>query len=425
MRVNLVKLYNEAAQAARDKTGVVSPEDAEYFALIDEYADWRKNKKSKKKRKSSGSDSDDYSDGTSSTKQKHTAPPRTEDFFEPDSSSEETDINDLSLEDRVRRIPYPKRSHLDVSRQGATGTLTPLGRAKMYAMWKLSASDERKRYDKCDRYYETLHDNFVSKLDGLFRQTFNNIFQEPDLLERYELCRGFQKTNFVFDLFASRIYRHSEAEVRRSEDEFYRMSQFNNQSGSEFVNAIELKRDVLRRMGINITNQQLKTRILMSLNETYENYFRFYLPHKINLEQLKADIRQADLKLFRKRKKPSANAQVSKNRRLQDNAGNRSFPKPTRPTTSTPKPVGTVEKPIESRRVKCFNCKQYGHISRDCKKPKQRDLSSKPKRTNAKPVASISLDQPEEVNEDEVDLHDAEDQGQVDHGFHSDGTVEL
>lgn len=39
MRVNLVKLYNEAAQAARDKTGVVSPEDSEYYALIDEYTE--------------------------------------------------------------------------------------------------------------------------------------------------------------------------------------------------------------------------------------------------------------------------------------------------------------------------------------------------------------------------------------------------
>ena len=43
----------------------------------------------------------------------------------------------------------------------------PLERARTYAMCKLGSADDRKRYEKCDRYFETLHDNFISKLEGV------------------------------------------------------------------------------------------------------------------------------------------------------------------------------------------------------------------------------------------------------------------
>ena len=426
LRVNLVKLYNEAAYSARDKTGVISPDDPEYFALIDEYAKWRVSKKTKRKKKGASGDAS----GDGETKSSYTAPPREEEFHEPDSSTSETDFDDLNLEDRIRQIPYPKRSKLHhISRQGASGALTPLGRARTYAMWKLSSADDRKRYEKCDRYFETLHDNFISKLEGVFKQTFNNIFLEPKLLDRYELCRGYQKTNFVFNLFAERIYRHSEAEVRRAEDEYNQMKQFPNQSGTDFVNALEQRRNLLRLTGTNIPNEKLKTRILSGLNETYVEYFKFYMPHKTNLEQFKADLRQADFRLNRKRKSkpenryPQGNRPLKLKSRFQDRRG---LMKPSfKPNPSLGiKPVGNIEKGY--RKIKCFNCKEYGHISRDCKKPRTQNSNPRFKASKAKPVAAISREDTEEVHEDKVDLEESP-EAQIDEEeeAQSEATIEM
>ena len=51
------------------------------------------------------------------------------------------------------------------------------------------------------------------------------------------------------------------------------MNQYVNQLGSDYVNVLEQKRELLRGMGISITNNQLKTRILMSSTPQYENFF--------------------------------------------------------------------------------------------------------------------------------------------------------
>ena len=392
LRVNLVKIYNDATRAARKECNITLPEDPEYFSVINKYKAWRKEKKLKK---TSGSPKKSRKTDSGSSDSEDS-----DQFSEPDTSSEETDIDNLSLEDRIRRAAYPKRSRLDVSREGAKGDVTPLGKAKKFALWKLKTAEQRKLFLKCERFFEVQHDVIVDRLEGVFRQTYYNIFQEEDLLLRYESCRGYQKTNFLFDLFATRIYKYSEAKIRQAEDEFHRMSQFPNQSGSDYVNAIEQKRELLRLMGINISNNQLKTRILMSLNWDYEEFFRFYLPHKISLEQFKADIRKADAKLNRKRK-PNGNPRGGK-----PTKNPRTVP-PENQQKPVEKPVAQVVKPRQ--KVKCYNCGAYGHISRDCKKPKRQQPSNGGQPNNfkkkqfGKPVGAVGVvDQ--EVNEDEVDL---------------------
>ena len=183
LRVNPTKLHNDATRAARKECGTALPEDAEYFSVINKYKTWRKEKKLKKTSGSSGKSRKLETDESDSEDSDH--------FSEPDRSSEESDMDSLSLEDRIRRIGYPKRSRLEVSREGAIGDINPLGKAKKFALWKLKNSENRKLFLKCDRLFEVQHDFIVDHLKGVFQQTFYNIFQEEDLLNKYEACRGY------------------------------------------------------------------------------------------------------------------------------------------------------------------------------------------------------------------------------------------
>ena len=134
LRVNLVKIYNDATLAARKECNITLPEDPEYFSVINKYKAWRKEKKLKK---TSGSPKKSRKTDSGSSDSEDS-----DQFSEPDTSSEETDIDNLSLEDRIRRAAYPKRSRLDVSREGAKGDVTPLGKAKKFALWKLKTAKQ-------------------------------------------------------------------------------------------------------------------------------------------------------------------------------------------------------------------------------------------------------------------------------------------
>ena len=201
----------------------------------------------------------------------------------------------ISVVDRVKRIAYPKNTNAGVKVDQGDRNFTAVKR------WvKENHPEPAKRWSKCHDFFEKRHSIFVrEKLKGMPLQTYESMGIVAR--EKYRTLHGFQKTNFVISMIADRCFVGANQERQLAQQRFYSYTQRNNQTAGDYVNFLEGHRSSLRKSVVFISDEDLKVKLMTTLNLNYTEATHLYDYDKATLEEVKRKLAEVDNFMQRKR----------------------------------------------------------------------------------------------------------------------------
>ena len=310
---------------------------------------------------------------------------------------------------------YPKYTTSPYRTEGFGQFLDIRGECHVVLKEILSENDYKSFVKACN-FWEMRHIYFLENLPDKAKTEMDDLLDDPNLGEAYEARWGFQQTNFAIAYLARKLLELAHLETNTKLNEFNQLKQREGQSGmSYFTTVLNFRKGLNQDVPVNKrpTDSDVVNRIVLSLIGYYadklgsEDYTKWTLQH---LERR--------LKLLDKHRKDSV---MDKHRRARDPHHRMDAPR-----NKTPKwqfqqsPRGTATSsasfnpPRGFRRIQCNNCNEYGHISRDCKKPRKDGngklaTSQAPKAGQGKPVFAVPAEKRMEplAPEDEIDSDDS------------------
>ena len=213
----------------------------------------------------------------------------------------------ISIEDRV----YPKNTNAGVKVDQGERDFIQVKR------WvKGQHPQPAKRWSKCHDFFEKRHTIFVrEKLKGMALQTYESMSNVAR--DRYRSLHGFQKTNFVISMIAERCFIGATQQRHLALQRFYSYSQRSNQTATEYVNFLEGHRSNLRKSVVFVSDEDLKVKLMTTLNLQYTEATHLYDYDKATLEEVKRKLVEVDV--FMQRKRSNRRAQRdSESTRLRD-----------------------------------------------------------------------------------------------------------
>lgn len=191
----------------------------------------------------------------------------------------------LNAGSRLRFLAYPRT--LKSARMDARG-YRDLQKVKRHVKSHGSKEDYN-RWIKCNAFYVKRHELFVASLEDDAKVVYENMSMEDRV--GYEKLQGYQKTNFVLRLLAARLLIHAEEEKNQAIAKLYSSTQRPNQSANEFISFVEKQRLALKRFGVSLPDETIRTVLMNGLNSVYQRAMIHYRYEECPLEDVKKTLR--------------------------------------------------------------------------------------------------------------------------------------
>ena len=223
----------------------------------------------------------------------------------------------IGAKERMQRLAYPKKTQYGAKVDESYRDF------KDVKSWVRSYCDRQKQVEtwkqwtKCHSFWELRHDIFeTQKLVGEAK----NIQQHMSLENRqiYDTLQGYQKTNFLIKLLVDNIVQKEDHARDQAMNRFLSIVQLEGQSADEYLKHLDRHRSMLAPFGSSLTEEQLKTKILSSLNTHYYQFGTLLSTTNPNmtLAKLRTALRELPLPPRRNFRPPRNQHSVQPNQRV-------------------------------------------------------------------------------------------------------------
>lgn len=194
------------------------------------------------------------------------------------------DEPNIDVVERIKRLAYPGNTNyiakIDINSRN-------MKNVKRWAKNKLETSEFTKTWAPCHHFWQKRHEILVEKkLIGDLKAVYTNM--DNTARNIYDSLYGHQKTNFVVQLIAERLFQNIEEDKLLAKNKFLQSRMRYNQTAREYIDYLEAQRFQLRQIGEHITDVEFRSVLMSTLNESYRLAVELYDYTRENLEEVKA-----------------------------------------------------------------------------------------------------------------------------------------
>lgn len=310
---------------------------------------------------------------------------KVQDYWE---DQEESDEHPQPESIAMLKVVYPRTQHKVAVHGVSTTHCVKVTDVRRKLSQDKQKAYERKEFRQAELWYNLRHNAFIKQLTGPAKDIYQGIFNNNAQSNWYYSLCGYQKTNYVVNELFKNLFDNMEK--KRIKTMFEKMSQRDNQTFTEYIHTLEKRRSNLESLGMPVNDEEMKTKILFSLNDLYTNASLTYDADSKSLSEVKQYLVRVERQLQKRRYRFKQRSNLGKRKYDASTGKKETQQHPDRKDLKT---------------VKCYKCNQMGHYAHQCPKKQKVQESKTPN-----PINAIDNESPAEADvteEQELDDFDA------------------